>query len=125
METGEPLRPTYVNLYRWPESDVEFVRMLAEKGTGGSDSIGSSGRRREYQRVVDSYSCRQMYLRSYTFSRKETVPEKTRKFVGKVKKKACGSRKRGGRSSGSVSCDSIVSFFLRILSCTTKLDTSK
>ncbi|XP_031489110.1 uncharacterized protein LOC116256771 [Nymphaea colorata] len=122
METRAPLRPTYLNVYRWPESDVEFVKTVAEKGTGSNGSICSSGRRREYQRVVDSYSCRQMYLRSYTFSRKETVPEKTRKFVGKLKMKAFRSRRSGGGSSGSLSCDSLVSVFLRVLSCTTKLD---
>ena len=39
-----PLRPTFVNLNKWPESEV-----------------------------VDRFSCRQMYLRSYKFSREKKV----------------------------------------------------
>ncbi|KAF5737135.1 hypothetical protein HS088_TW13G00013 [Tripterygium wilfordii] len=52
-----PVRATYLNLYKWPESDAEFVRSAVEG--------------RQNPRVVYSISCRQMYLRSYTFSREE------------------------------------------------------
>ncbi|KAF5750982.1 hypothetical protein HS088_TW03G01323 [Tripterygium wilfordii] len=59
-----PVRATYVNLYKWPESDAEFVRSAVEG--------------RQNPRVVYSISCRQMYLRSYTFSREEeTLPDNT------------------------------------------------
>ncbi|KAK5836547.1 hypothetical protein E1A91_A04G104400v1 [Gossypium mustelinum] len=74
-----PVRATYVNLYKWPESDAEFLRSR------------SSGRP---SRVVDSFSCRQMYLRSYRFSRKESVREKTVKCFGRVKEKIGGDGKR-------------------------------
>ncbi|KAA3464742.1 Sulfate transporter 1.2 [Gossypium australe] len=74
-----PVRATYVNLYKWPESDAEFLR---------SRSSGRSSR------VVDSFSCRQMYLRSYRFSRKESVREKTVKCFGRVKEKIGGDGKR-------------------------------
>ncbi|RDY03749.1 hypothetical protein CR513_12630, partial [Mucuna pruriens] len=58
-----PVRPTFVNLYKWPESDVEFVK-----------TVGSNAHRRG----IDSVWCRQMYLRSYKFSRKKVgVAEKT------------------------------------------------
>ncbi|KAK9154204.1 hypothetical protein Sjap_001684 [Stephania japonica] len=67
-----PMRATYINLYKWPESDAEFVQSVANGGGGGA-------------RVVDSISCRQIYLRSYTFSRKESVPEKTKKCLGRVR----------------------------------------
>lgn len=50
---------TYANLYKWPVAEVEFVRSL------------SSGCSNRSTLVVDSISYRQMYLRSYTFSRKE------------------------------------------------------
>ncbi|XVE96796.1 hypothetical protein REPUB_Repub02eG0254100 [Reevesia pubescens] len=76
-----PVRATYVNLYKWPESDAEFVR---------SRSSGHG----QTARVVDSISCRQMYLRSYRFSRKETVPEKTVKCFGRVKEKVGAHGKR-------------------------------
>ncbi|CAH8379360.1 unnamed protein product [Eruca vesicaria subsp. sativa] len=58
-DTRVPVRTTYVNLYKWPESDAEFVRSV--RRGGGVPTA----------RVVDSISCRQMYLRSYTFSREE------------------------------------------------------
>ncbi|KAH1227587.1 hypothetical protein GmHk_10G027795 [Glycine max] len=79
-----PVRATYVNLYKWPESDAEFVRRRG----GGSHMCGG------HPRVVDSISCRQMYLRSYKFSRKESVPEKTQKCFGRVKERV----KKQGRS---------------------------
>ncbi|MQL93697.1 hypothetical protein Taro_026343 [Colocasia esculenta] len=86
MDAQEPVRATYVNPYGWPESDAEFVRSV---------SSGEHRRRRPHRHgqyhphpgVVDSYSCRQIYLRSYTFSRKETVHERTRRYLGRVKGK--------------------------------------
>lgn len=68
-----PVRATYVNLYKWPESDAEFVRSVSSSrsSSGGAVRFG-------HPRVVDSISCRQMYLRSYKFSREEeTVPHNT------------------------------------------------
>ncbi|KAH1207801.1 hypothetical protein GmHk_15G042809 [Glycine max] len=58
--THLPLRPTFVNLNKWPESEV-----------------------------VDRFSCRQMYLRSYKFSREKKVgvTEKTLKCFDKLKEK--------------------------------------
>lgn len=95
-----PVRATYVNLYKWPESDAEFVRSVV---------IGEKNSRKwgPNPRVVDSYSCRQMYLRSYTFSKKESMPEKTVKCFGRVKEKAADlpfvSHQRRDSSSASVS----------------------
>ncbi|XP_010426069.1 PREDICTED: uncharacterized protein LOC104711091 [Camelina sativa] len=51
---------TYRNVYKWPMAEAEFLRSITH---------GGSKRR---STVVDSISCRQMYLRSYTFSTKET-----------------------------------------------------
>ncbi|KAB2622237.1 hypothetical protein D8674_024419 [Pyrus ussuriensis x Pyrus communis] len=50
--------------------------------------------------VVDSISCRQMYLRSYKFSRKESVPEKTQKCFGRVKEKMAGNNNNNDGSKG-------------------------
>lgn len=141
------VRATYVNLYKWPESDAEFVRSMI---------IGEMNPRRRgpNPRVVDSYSCRQMYLRSYTFSKKESVPEKTVKCFRRVKEKAAefhfiahhssfdgGSvksrRRRDCSSTGSkskkkdcvrvkklreVSCTAIRSIFRHFLLCTASID---
>ncbi|XP_052172455.1 uncharacterized protein LOC127788342 [Diospyros lotus] len=133
-----PVRATYVNLYKWPDSDAEFVRSVSTKGLRN----GGDGSR---PRVVDSISCRQLYLRSYTFSRKERVPEKTRKWLARVKEKVLViHRRRKGKNKSSacggggggrklvvrvmrakrVSCATLSAVFRRFLSCTrsTKVD---
>ncbi|KAJ3682775.1 hypothetical protein LUZ60_013002 [Juncus effusus] len=79
-----PVRATYVNLYKWPESDAEFVKAVAQK-TKRDDHLGTG---RTGPAVVDSYSCRQVYLRSYTFSKKETMNEKTMRCLSRVRDKA-------------------------------------
>ncbi|KAH0470540.1 hypothetical protein IEQ34_000263 [Dendrobium chrysotoxum] len=71
-----PSSSSYANLHKWAESDAEFVRSLYYAGFSNNPA------------VVDSYSCRQLYLRSYTFSKKETMPEKTIKCFGRFKRKA-------------------------------------
>ena len=125
-----PIRATYVNLYKWPESDAEFVRSVSSAGLGRSASSSC------HPRVVDSISCRQLYLRSYTFSRKESVPEKTRKCLGRVRERVVLYRRekksRGGGGgerrcvvvsrANEVSCAALSAVFRRLLSCTTKVD---
>ncbi|XP_010259986.1 PREDICTED: uncharacterized protein LOC104599235 [Nelumbo nucifera] len=118
-----PVRATYMNLYKWPESDAEFVK-----------SVSSNVCRGGQPRVVDSISCRQMYLRSYTFSRKETMPEKTKKCFGRVKERVVYRRKRKVDSGGGgrkclvmrrvkeVSYAALLSIFHRLLSCTSTVD---
>lgn len=96
IEAREPVRATYVNLYKWPESDAEFVRSLTVKRACAKDVYHrydtdySCNEKRTHGPspiVVDSYSCRQIYLRSYTFSKKESMPEKTVKCLGIVRDK--------------------------------------
>ncbi|KAJ9698302.1 hypothetical protein PVL29_007405 [Vitis rotundifolia] len=117
-DARNPVRATYLNVYKWPESDAAFLR-----------SVGS----KPHPRVVDSISCRQLYLRSYTFSRKETVPQKTKKCFGRVrervalhrKKRKCrGVRRRCTvlRRAKELTCSALLSIFHRLLSCTTKVD---
>lgn len=135
-----PVRATYVNLYKWPESDFEFVRSMSSKSSGDR----KDGRSSVYghPRVVDSFSCRQMYLRSYTFSREEDyADEKPVKCLGRSRakaadghskrrksggdggrKKRAGSKKKKKKKSKSVSCSALASIFRRLLSCTTTID---
>ncbi|XVF68668.1 hypothetical protein PTKIN_Ptkin11bG0019900 [Pterospermum kingtungense] len=130
-DTRVPIRPTYVNLYKWPESDAAFVRSLSSNG-------------RAHPKVVDSISCRQMYLRSYTFHRNDQTdddddPEKTKCFGRSVVKneiiKAGPRRKKktktvakkkkkrvGLRRAKEVSCAALLAVFRRLLSCTAKVD---
>ncbi|XP_004497433.1 uncharacterized protein [Cicer arietinum] len=117
-----PVRASYVNLYKWPESDAEFVKSVSLNGRRGSSHVY------DHPRVVDSISCRQMYLRSYTFSRKETVPEKTQKCFGRVKDKVKrrneGSRRKCLilRKMKEVSCNALFRIFHRFLSCGASVD---
>lgn len=73
-----PVRATYVNLYKWPESDAEFVRSVSSRGCKPSATTGAAVRF-GHPRVVDSISCRQMYLRSYKFSREEDHDDQKKK----------------------------------------------
>ncbi|GFP99560.1 hypothetical protein PHJA_002100100 [Phtheirospermum japonicum] len=130
-----PVRATYVNLYKWPESDFEFVRSMSSKKR--KDEIrGPTNLMYGQPRVVDSISCRQLYLRSYTFSREEDYrddKDSTMKCLGrknnnnnkeniKNNKKESRKRKSGLKRAKDVSCSALASIFRRLLSCTTKVD---
>ncbi|KAK7336999.1 hypothetical protein VNO77_17555 [Canavalia gladiata] len=122
-----PVRATYVNLYKWPESDAEFVRSVSCNREKGSQMYG-------HPRVVDSISCRQMYLRSYTFSREEeNVAENTHKCFGRVKVKKSGNKTKPEVGTGKtkcliwskakeVSCSALFRIFKRVLSCSASVD---
>ncbi|OIT34993.1 PREDICTED: uncharacterized protein LOC109243951 [Nicotiana attenuata] len=137
-----PVRATYINLYKWPESDAEFIKSVSKRMNHVNTTDGSINHQPK-PKVVDSISCRQLYLRSYTFSREENVNEKTvLNCYGRVKdgvrrkKKArniAGSNSSGGRRSSrrkrkgfrkakEISCAALASIFRRLLSCTTKVD---
>ncbi|XP_039012808.1 uncharacterized protein LOC120142135 [Hibiscus syriacus] len=128
-DTKVSIRPTYANLYKWPESDAEFVRSLR--------SNGSSRGGPAHPTIVDSISCRQMYLRSYTFHRSDdddqTQPEKTKCFGRFHKEKVKSPRSKNMsktvpnkcvalRRAKSVSCPALLAIFRRLLLCTTKFD---
>ncbi|KAL2459402.1 uncharacterized protein Fot_54651 [Forsythia ovata] len=49
-------------------------------------------------RVVDSISCRQMYLRSYAFLRTETVSERTKKCFRRVKQRVAAGKENNRKS---------------------------
>jgi len=101
------VRASYVNLYKWPESDAAFVRSV---------SSGRENGLQQHPRVVDSISCRQLYLRSYTFCRddEKKVMEKTKKCFGRVKVKKVKAKK--------IACSTLFSIFQRFLSCCASVD---
>ncbi|CAL0299556.1 unnamed protein product [Lupinus luteus] len=133
-----PVRASYVNIYKWPESDAEFVRSNGRNGNNKYNDSNSLHALYGHPRVVDSISCRQIYLRSYKFSRKETVPEKTQKCFGKVKEKVGSNSSHGGRKKRSrsrkrrkclvlrkmkeISCAALFRVFYRFLSCAASVD---
>ncbi|KAK8534750.1 hypothetical protein V6N13_081176 [Hibiscus sabdariffa] len=115
-----PFRATYVNLYKWPESDAEFIRSRSSYATvhGG------------YARVVNpSVSCRQMYLRSYRFCRRETVAEKTVKCFRRAKERMGAHEKRWKKNIRRRKCVvwrkikvALFRFFNRLLACSATVD---
>jgi len=120
-----PVRATYVNLYKWPESDAEFVRSVSCNREKGSQVYG-------HPRVVDSISCRQLYLRSYTFSREEEhETAKTHKCFGVKKKKHQNknSKPETGKTkclvwskAKEISCSALSRIFRRVLFCSASVD---
>ncbi|XP_031481176.1 uncharacterized protein LOC116251198 [Nymphaea colorata] len=92
QDVEAPIRVSFMKLYQWPHSDAEFLKLISareEKSTGGNPRASWKGR--------ESYASRQMYLRSYTFCRKEeTVAEKTRKWLSEKKKMKGRKEKRKG-----------------------------
>ncbi|XP_009409719.2 uncharacterized protein LOC103991905 [Musa acuminata AAA Group] len=112
VDAREPVRASYQLLYKWPDSDVEFLKSMAARKRAARGDLHSlnccadlkEGRKQSScPSVVDSYSCRQLYLRSYTFTKKETVPEKTRRCLRIVKQTAavlpiCCQNSEGGTS---------------------------
>lgn len=100
-----PVRGSYVNLYKWPESDAAFVRSV------------SSGR--EHPKVVDSISCRQLYLRSYTFCRED---EKKKVKVKGKRRVVVKKKNLGGKKDKKSSCSVLFGIFRRFLSCCASVD---
>ncbi|GMH10117.1 hypothetical protein Nepgr_011958 [Nepenthes gracilis] len=125
------VRATYVNLYKWPESDAEFVRSVSSRGAG-----------HPRPRVVDSISCRQLYLRSYTFTREESMNERTINCIGRVKEKVVNGGKNNNNSDGKtkkkkkkkkksneavrkvreVPCAALKAIFRKLLFCSASVD---
>lgn len=114
-----PVRATYVNLYKWPESDAAFVRSVSSNREKGEKLYGHH----DHPRVVDSISCRQLYLRSYTFSREDekVKVKKTHKCFGKVKKEN-GNKFLVWRKAKEFSCSALFSIFQRFLFCCASVD---
>lgn len=111
-----PLRPTYLNLYKWPESDVEFVKMKSNN-SGGPHVV---------PRGVDCFYSRQIYLRSYKFSRKkEGVTEKTLKCLSRIKESVVGAINKSNiknKVKGKVTYAASLSIFHGLLSCSAKVE---
>ncbi|KAG8371621.1 hypothetical protein BUALT_Bualt13G0107300 [Buddleja alternifolia] len=119
-----PVKATFVNLYKWPESDVEFVKSMSFtkvfKDGHNSFKYGDDSK------VVDRFSSRQLFLRSYPFTREEddtiikctqwskekAAEDRIKRNSGGDDRRKCARLRRAKAASGS--------FFRRLLSCTTK-----
>ncbi|KAL2239505.1 uncharacterized protein LOC105170830 [Sesamum indicum] len=106
-----PARYTFAILHKWPESDAEFIQSMTSGDVGKGDA--------QPCRVMEWFACRQLYLRSYVFSREEDSA--VVKCFGRVKDKVVAEKRKrkcgvdGGRKSGGL-------VFRWLLSCTSKID---
>ena len=82
LDAQTQIKTSFVKLYQWPESDTEFLKRKV--------SMINKEKEKGLSSLVNSKSCvchesyvsrRQRHLRSYTFSKKETVAEKTKKWL--------------------------------------------
>ncbi|XP_026424271.1 uncharacterized protein LOC113320581 [Papaver somniferum] len=137
-------KASYADLHTWPESDKEFLKSVS---LSQDQEQGGKVMKNGPPRVLDSISCRNMYIRSYKFTtekKKETVPEKTKRCFGKVKDKVVLYNKRSSSSKGGSviainggkklrrrrrKCtivrkvkESLFSLFRKLLSCSTSVD---
>lgn len=131
-----PVRATYVNLYKWPESDAEFVRSVSSNGRAGDRGGGRTlDHHMTRSRVVDSISCRQMYLRSYPLSREENASPDRETRCFRRRRRAKGSKgdkkrkERRGRGRcvalrkvREASWTALFRIFHRLLSCSASVD---
>ncbi|KAA8531787.1 hypothetical protein F0562_006496 [Nyssa sinensis] len=91
LDAETPVKVNLVKLYQWAQADKEFLRMVSENKLERESSSSNSPIRSPVRRLPtnrhESYACsRQRYLRSYTFSRKETVSQRTKKWLKEKQK---------------------------------------
>ncbi|KAG6436181.1 hypothetical protein SASPL_101066 [Salvia splendens] len=95
--------PVRASLYKWPESELDFVRSFNSKSRSG------------HRRTLDSISCRQLYLRSYPLSR-----EKDNHDTASFNCLGRGNQARKKKAK-STTCSALPYIFRRLLSCTTDI----
>ncbi|CAL9247447.1 unnamed protein product [Arabidopsis halleri] len=95
---------THAKIHKWPMAEVEFVRSISHGGSQGRTT------------AVESLSCRQMYLRSYTFSKKEENGDGDGGGGGEERKKA--AKKYTRPSKRALLRRVVVRFTWKCLSCT-------
>uniref|UniRef100_A0A7N2LYV6 Uncharacterized protein n=1 Tax=Quercus lobata TaxID=97700 RepID=A0A7N2LYV6_QUELO len=122
LDAQTPIKISFVKLYQWPESDAEFLKrkvsMNKEKEKGSLSSLVNS----ESCVYHESYvSRRQRYLRSYTFSKKETVAEKTKKWLMENNQKVKMESKHN-KSGTASSCSFLDCVFKLLFSCVGEVD---
>ncbi|KAG8371619.1 hypothetical protein BUALT_Bualt13G0107100 [Buddleja alternifolia] len=119
-----PVRATFVNLYKWPEFDSEFMKSMSSANIrkAGQDSFMYG----HDLKVTDRFSSRQFFLRSYHFKRKEddTIIKcirwpKEKAAEDRTKRNSCGGDRRKCPKWRRAKAASRL-FFRRLLSCTTK-----
>ncbi|KAK9678213.1 hypothetical protein RND81_11G196600 [Saponaria officinalis] len=71
IDTEIPIKFNFINIYQWPHSDAEFLKEMAKRNAGKNNTVLISPSLSPSSSYRDTFACRQRYLRSYTFSKKE------------------------------------------------------
>lgn len=103
LDVETPVKVSFMKLYQWPEADAEFLRMLSSTKS----------------MCHDNYVSRQRYLRSYTFSRKESFPDRTKKWF---KEKQKMKKNKPTDMSVNGSCSFLNAVFNFMFRCVAKVD---
>lgn len=126
LDVQTPVKVSFTKLHEWAQADKEFLRKLTIDDTNTSSSSSSSVIVRS-SNCQQSYAYRQRYLRSYTFSRKESAAQRTKKWLKdhKHKFKDNNNSKQEDRfisTSTSGSCSFIHVVFKFLFLCVAKVD---
>ncbi|XP_058080748.1 uncharacterized protein LOC131228930 [Magnolia sinica] len=109
LDAESPIRISFKKLHQWPESEAEFLKLIANKENS--------------KPCHERYSSRQKYLRSYTFSRKQTLAEKTRRWFLKTKNiKETKERKMGCGVIKESFCSGFGAVFNNLFACIATVD---
>ncbi|XP_010431044.1 PREDICTED: uncharacterized protein LOC104715327 [Camelina sativa] len=100
--TGGRPGTTLAKIHKWPAAEVEFIQSISHGGSQGRTT------------AIESISCRQMYLRSYTFSRKEENEDSDRRCFRGCRKKVA---KKCTRSKTTSRRALVVRFLKKYLLC--------
>ncbi|KAF8410626.1 hypothetical protein HHK36_003158 [Tetracentron sinense] len=100
LDAETPVKISFKKLYQWPEADAEFLRLMSMNEDESSSY--SSFIRPSYH---ESYASRQRYLRSYTFCKKETIEERSKKWFNEKQKMMKKSKDRSGGGSCSAAIE--------------------
>ncbi|CAK9158734.1 unnamed protein product [Ilex paraguariensis] len=117
LDAQAPVELSLVKLHQWAQADREFLRMVTmnrdTQSSSSSSPILSSPSRGK------SYACRQRYLRSYTFSKKESPAQRTKKWLTEKKKQ---KKENSNGGSGTGSCSFLDVVFKLLFVCVAKVD---
>ncbi|KAL6967917.1 hypothetical protein U1Q18_033723 [Sarracenia purpurea var. burkii] len=95
LDSESPLEKKYTRMRQWEEGDKEFLRLLTTNKEIAEITASPSVFTPVHAAATPpaggcdhSYACRQAYLRSYPFTKKQTAAQKIKKCL-KEKKKKC------------------------------------
>lgn len=121
LDVESPVRVSTVKLQQWAQADREFLRMLCLNkdldSSSNSPSVASLEKGIVKNNIINVG--RQRYLRSYTFSKKESIAERAKKWF-KVKRHE--SEVNSDYQQGVSACSVLDYTFGLLFACMAKVD---